>query len=448
MSVIYKILFEVKLLHEFYLTQPDGQTVFDLATQTDRLDFLFNRFKRGDRDISSELRFELPESVQKIFQDHHLKLLPSYGGCKVGIEVQKQTLANGTTVYPPKIPLPGALNISFLIIRKNSAWDAYSNAKMQRVTNALYYFSNENVSGVKPYPFLSNNISPFDATITYEQGEPALFGPNDIREFYIDKDSNSQWLNITGTGFANENDRILLPLRFSYAFNIADNITGAEVVLKDKDGNAVVLSRDEYGTEKKSFSFKSNTALQQITLDFSRGDVTSLPAFTADENIFYTLEVTDNNGNTKTSRFLFFSDAHSLRESCGLINIMPEVTNPAFNLLDNNGFLLTRVMPDSSIVAPPVFEIRMKSRLSFWRYINDEKKKLKNEHSDFLFPQNDNLVSLLPRPLSFTPFLLKKPDNSAYYLPNPLPFEMIKTENGKQYTDIFVAESVLFPLMP
>ena len=90
----------------------------------------------------------------------------------------------------------------------------------------------------------------------------------------------------------------------------------------------------------------------------------------------------------------------------------------------------------------------MKSRLSFWRYINDEKKKLKNEHSDFLFPQNDNLVSLLPRPLSFTPFLLKKPDNTPYYLPNPLPFEMIKTENGKQYTDIFVAESVLFPLMP
>lgn len=448
MSVIYKILFEVKLLHEFYLTQPGGQSVFDLPAQNDRINFLFNRFKRGDRDISSELLFELPDSVHKTFGDYHLKLLPSYAGCKVAVEVQKQRLPDGTVVYPPKIPLPGALNISFLIIRKNSAWDAYSNAKLQRVTNALYYFSNENVSGVKPYPFLSNNISPFDATITYEQGEPALFGPNDIRAFYIDKDSNSQWLNITGAGFVNENDRVLLPLRFSYAFNIADNITSAEVVLKDKDGNAVVLSRDEYGTEKKGVAFKSAVPLQKIMLDFSRGDIATVPAFAADENIFYTLEVTDNNGNTKTSRFLFFSDAHSLRESCGLINIMPKVTNLAFNLLDDNGFLLTRIMPDSSIVAPPVFEIRMKSRLSFWRYINDEKKKLKNEHTDFLFPQNDNLVSLLPRPLSFTPFLLKKPDNTPYYLPNPLPFEMIKTENGKQYTDIFVPESVLFPLMP
>jgi hypothetical protein len=448
MSVIYKILFEVKLLHEFYLTQPDGQTVFDLVAQTDRINFLFNRFKRGGRDINSELRFELPDNVRKTFADYHLKLLPSYAGCKVAVEVQKQTLPDGTVVYQSKIPLPDALNISFLIIRKDSAWDAYTNAKLQRVTNAVYYFSNENVSGAKPYPFLSNAISPFDATLSYEQGEPALFGPNDIREFYIDKDGNGQWLNITGTGFVNENDRILLPLRFSYAFNIADNITSAEVVLKDKDGNAVVLSRDEYGTEKKTIAFESAVPLRKIVLDFSRGDVATLPAFSADESIFYTLEVTDNNGNTKASRVLFFDDVVGLRESWGLINIKPKVTDPAFNLSDNNGFLITRILPNSSIVPAPVFEIRMKSRLSFWRYINDEKKKLKNEHPDFLFPQNNNLVSLLPRPLSFTPFLLKKPDNTQYYLPNPLPFEMIKTENGKQYTDIFVAESALFPLLP
>ena len=448
MSVIYKILFEVKLLHEFYLTQPDGQTVFDLAAQTDRINFLFNRFKRGDRDINSELRFELPDSVRKTFADYHLKLLPSYAGCKVAVEVQKQTLPDGTVVYPPKIPLPGALNISFLIIRKDAAWDAYTNAKMQRLTNAVYYFSNENVTGSKPYPVLSNNISPFDATLVYEQGEQALFGPGDIRSFYSDKDGNGQWLQVSGAHCVSENDRILLPLRFSYAFNIADNITSAEVVLKDKDGNAVVLSRDEYGTEKKIVSFESAAPLGKIILDFSRGDVATIPAFPADENIFYTLEVTDSNGDTKINRFLFFNDAHSLRESCGLVNIKPKVTDPAFNLLDNNGYLLTRKMADSSLVPAPVFEIRMKSRLSFWRYIHDKKKKLKNEHPDFLFPQNDNLVSLLPRSLSFTPFLLKKPDTTPYYLPNPLPFELVKTENGKQYIDILVAESVLFPLLP
>ena len=449
MSVIYKILFEVKLLHEFYLTQTDGQTVFDLPAQSDRLNFLLERFKLGKTSISNDLLFILPERLKKVFGDQHLKLLPAYSGCKVAIEVQKQVQPDGTTVYLPKIPLPDALNIALLITPKNNnAWNGYSNAKMKRQTHAVYYFSNENVSGPKLFPQLSNAISPFNAAVVYEQGEPALHGANDIRLFYMDKDNNPQWLKVSGAGYANENDRILLPLRFYYLFNIADNITTAEVVLKNKDGNAVVLSRDEYGTEQKSFSFKSNTALQQITLDFSRGDVNSLPAFTADENIFYTLEVTDSNGNTATHRFLFYNDAVNLNEACALVNIKPRVTNAAFNLLDSNGFLITRRLPDTTLIPPPVFEINMKSRLAFWRYNNDRKKKLKNEHPDFLFPQNNNLVSLLPRPLSFTPFLLKKSDNSPYYLPNPLPFEMIKTENDKQYTDIFVAESALFPLLP
>ncbi len=448
MAVIYKILFEVKLLHEFYCTRPDGQTVFDLAAQSDRISFLFDRFKHNDRNIGSELRFKLTESLQKTFQDYHLKLLPSYAGCKVAIEVQKQLLPDGTTVYVPVIPLPDALNISFLMSRKDGAWDGYNNSKMQRQINAAYYFSNENVTGPKVFPVLSNAISPFDAALRYEQGEPASFGPNDIREFYIDKDGNDQWLNVSGTGFVNENDRILLSRRFTFSFNPADTITEAEVIVKNKDGNPVVLSRDEYGVEKKAVTFKSASALQKIAMNFTGGDVTTLPVFPADDNIFYTLEVSGNNGTTTTRRVLFFDDDANLRESWGLINIKPKVTNTAFNLIANDGFLVTRRMPDSSIVPPPVFEIRMKSRLSFWRYINDKRKKLKNEHPDFLVPQNDNLVSLLPRPLSFTPFLLKKPDNSPYYLPNPLPFELIRTENGKQYTDIFVPESVLFPLQP
>ncbi|HRN57341.1 MAG TPA: hypothetical protein PLL71_12860, partial [Agriterribacter sp.] len=112
MGVIYKILFEVKLLHEFYLTQPSGQTVFDLPAQTDRIDFLFTRFARGNRDITSELRFDLPESGRKTFQDHHLKWLPSYAGYKVGVEVQQQELSDGTVVYRPRIPLPGTLNMA------------------------------------------------------------------------------------------------------------------------------------------------------------------------------------------------------------------------------------------------------------------------------------------------------------------------------------------------
>jgi hypothetical protein len=448
MPVIYKILVEVKVLHEFYLTQTDGQTIFNLPAQSDRIEFLRNQFLRSERNITSELFFDQPVILNKIFENYHLKLLPAYAGCKIAIEVKRQTLPDGTVVYTPKVPLPEDLNIFLLLTKINDTPDAYTNTRMKRTNNSVYYFSNENIPDGKTFPSLSNPISAFDAALAYEQGDPASFGPNDIREFYIDKNGNSQWLSVAGNGFVNENDRILFPRRFYYLFSAGENVTEAEVILKDKNGNPVVISRDQNGGTKSKLTFKSANPLQKIRLDFSTGDAAFVPSSQVSDDLVYMLEITDNNGVTKSSRLIFFEDDAVLRSSWAAINIKPRVVNTDFNLLDNSGFLITRRMPDNSIVPAPVFEIRVKSRLSFWRYIHDKKNKLKNEHPDFLFVQNDNLVSEIPRPLTYSLTLFKKPDNSLHYLPNPLPFHPVKLESNKLYADIVVPESDLFPLEP
>ena len=44
MSVIYKILFEVKLLHEYYLTRIKGDNIFDGADADARNVFLLEQF--------------------------------------------------------------------------------------------------------------------------------------------------------------------------------------------------------------------------------------------------------------------------------------------------------------------------------------------------------------------------------------------------------------------
>ena len=448
MPVIYKILFEVRVLHEYYLTQRDGQSIFNLANQDDRIEFLKDRFLQDDRSINSELSFNLPDSLKKVFDNYHLRLLPVYSGCKVAIEVKRQTLVDGTIVYTPKVPLPADLNILLLLTKINDSPDGYTNTKLRKSSNAAYYLSNENIPGIKTIPSLSNPISAFDASVVYEQGEPALFGPNDIREFYVDKDDNGQWLNVAGTGFVNENDRILFPLSFFYGFSSAENATEVEVILKDKDGNSVVISRDQYGVTKSLLQFKSNNPLQKIRIDFSTGDVKTLPGNSISENLVYSLEITDNNGMTRKSPAIFYNDAFVQQNNWAVINIKPAVTNAAFNLLDASGFLITRTLPDTSITPPPIFEIRVKSRLSYWRYIHDKRKKLKNDHLDFLFEEGDNLVSLLPRPLTYSFTLFKKPDNSLHYLPHPKPFDMVRMESGKIYADIIVPESDLFPLQP
>jgi len=448
MSVIYKILFEVRVLHEYYLTQANGDSIFNIANQNDRIAFIENRFLQDDRSINSELSFSLPDSLKTIFDNYHLRLLPVYSGCKVAIEVKRQTFGDGTVVYKPKVALPADLNILLGLTKVNESPDGFTNSKLRKASNAAYYLSNENIPGIKTFPSLSNPISPFNASAVYEQGEPALFGPNDIREFYVDKDGNNQFLNVAGTGFVNENDRNLFPLSFFYTFTPTENVTEANVVVKNKDGNPIVISRDQYGIAKSLLQFKSNRPLTKIRLDFSRSDAASLPRTAISDNLVYSLEITDNNSITRKTPVVFYDEGLARQNNWALINIKPAVTNAAFNLLDGTGFLITRINPDTTIAPPPIFEIRVKSRLSYWRYIHDKKKKLKNDHLDFLFEQGDNLVSLVPRPLTYSFTLFKKPDNSLHYLPNPQPFDTLRVEGDKVYADIVVPESNLFPLQP
>ena len=177
MSIIYKTLFEVKLLHEFYLTDSDGQTVFSLANQEDRLQYLFDHFKKNKKNINSELEFSVPKACDWIFDDFHLKLLTTYSGFKVAIRVDEEKLGDGTRTYRPKIQLPDDLGIPVLITRKNNAIDGITNARMQRAVSSAGYFTNENIGPAKVYPFLSGDIPDFDAAFDYEQGEIARFGP-------------------------------------------------------------------------------------------------------------------------------------------------------------------------------------------------------------------------------------------------------------------------------
>jgi hypothetical protein len=42
MALIYKILFEVKLIHEYFFTDKNGDTIFAQANQSDRINMLLD----------------------------------------------------------------------------------------------------------------------------------------------------------------------------------------------------------------------------------------------------------------------------------------------------------------------------------------------------------------------------------------------------------------------
>lgn len=441
MSVVYKILFEVQVLHEFYLTNQDGGSIFT-GNAAARQAFLFDRFSLEDRNINSDLVAVLPDAALATFKNYKLRLLPSYSGFKVAVGVKPVALAGNKKGYLPVVPLPDDLDLSILLLKKGPSVDLITNDPFKKPVNVARFFSNSALTGPKTFPFLSAAISAFDAGATYEQGALARFGANDIRSFYLDGAGNPQWLNIPAGGYTSSNDSIVSGSVLNYSFDVAANITLAQFVLLDKNSNVV-----------RTFNLGNGTRpLRQVTLDFTDpyDDVRMFPKYPVGEDTLYTLQVTGSGGYNASHRILFYNGHSNLRDVWGLVNLQPRVTNATFNLLHPSNRILTVRNADNSVsVPPPVFEIWAKSKLAFWRYTNDEGLPLDNSsHPDFLQFSNGSLVSKVPRNQSYRPTLYKKPDNSLHYLPNPAPFPELRWEDRKLFADILVPESSMFPLGP
>lgn len=308
---------------------------------------------------------------------------------------------------------------------------------MKRTTPSGFYFTNTNLIGSKTFPSLSNDTSRFVEGAAYQQGDIALFGVNDTKEFYIDDDNREQWQPVKGNGFATDNDRLLVPLKFKYTFDKADEVTQSEFILRDSSGNIIT-----------SISVKDENVLQTVVLNFRDLEIVTLTD-TAEEKISYSLEVTGNNGYVKTTKLFFFDDLNKVNNDIwGILQVTPKVSDSAFNLLDNAGLLFTRKTADGTINAHPIFEIRIKSRLIFWRYINDNKKRIKSTGypTDFLNFKEGKLITKQPRAATYLPTFFRKSDNTFHYLPNPVNYDMIKSEEKRLYADILVPESSLFPV--
>lgn len=439
MNTLYKTLFEVRILHGFYQTDSDGSSIFDLPP-AGRTTFLANRLARGERSITSDLRFIIPEPAMATYSNYHLRLLSTYSGYKVAVECNRIT-GGPLTEFAPKVPLPASLNIPLLIMRTGTDLDAISNTRMLRNLQTAFYFSNETVFNAKTAPFLSEPVPALDGGYAYEQGELALHGPADIRSFYRDELNAPQWLSIPNGGYANEKDRFLVKPDFNYLFLPGENINNVSFTLRDSFNTII-----DTITAKKASGF-----FARLPLSFDVLKLKTIPQSSFANTLIYTLQVAGNGGYNKTFRLVFLRDVTtSLRDTWGLVNIANKTANPLFQLTDVNNRLTLKLNADGTVNTPaPVFEIWIKNRLPFWRYINDRKKKLKGlPHAGLLYEAGDTLVSLKPQPLSYTPTLLKKPDNSMHYRPNPKLFSMLKTEGGRVFADITVPESELFPLGP
>lgn len=438
MSLIYKTLFEVKLMHEYYLTAKDGETVFALPNQSDRVNFLLNQFADGYPSINADMEFIFPSHLEEIYHGLRLKIIPTYSGFRVLIRVNQKILADGSLVFQPLFSLPDDFNIYIVLKKRSNRFDNYTQSPLNNPIPCAFIFSNENVSGTKSYPFLTNAVSPFNPANFYIQGDIASFGVNDLRQYYNDGAAD-KWQTITGSAFANENDRLLLPLQFYYSFINYNDITEATFILKDKNDNAL-----------KTINIASPDLIQKAFLSFSDiCDTISIPDTFNYEDVIYTLEVTGSNGFSAKHRLVFDDNLYS-RENWGVINFKTKVTNTSFNILANDGYLMKRRSPTGIWSEAPIFEIPVKSKFPFWRFINEKgiELKLAAALTDYLVKEDKFLLTKRPRSVAGNYFLLQKEGSTdTVYVPNPLNYDLKKDEKARLCFDIMVPESDLFPVV-
>ena len=428
-TVVYKRLFEVRILHDYYLSKPDLTSLYALST-ADQLNFLNDRLTTGQYDVRQYLDVMPAEATRTFMRNHHIRMTALPSGFLVGMEVTPQITNTGEEEYLPVIPVSPDLHLTFHLKAQTTRFSTFTNLKMRRADPAHYYFSNTNEDGLKVYPSLSRPVAPFRLGTTYETGELAVV-KNELQEAQQETASlkTSFWKPVGGSGFANEQDRLLLPKR--YAFTFFQPMSNLVATLRQADGSAV-----------KNISFGA-AAASRIYLDFQQ-TVSGVGEAVADiPDGLYQLELTSDNGSE--TRSVYLSDEAYQRADAALITIDAGVTDPAFRVVNDDGTLITRRKANGTLQPHPVYEIRFKRRSTYWRYRSDSGVPLATtaQTSSFLSEQDGHLITQEPRPLTrfFTAFAFDDPNtdtNESIYLPNPTG-GMVRQEAKKLISDIYVS---------
>jgi hypothetical protein len=433
MQILYKPLAEILLLHEFYVTDSKLASVFGVADQSARLAWLKDNYDPIEPSITTDLSVTPDERTAATLRNQHMRLVPTNWGFIVVVRV------TGTAAgYQPKIPIPATLSLVFLLQKNNMNLDGFTDSRLARPLPALYYASNQDSPDPKTFPYLSNAISAYDASYPYEMGE--LFTVGGALQQYTADGSATPYSPLANSGFTSENDRLLVPLIFPYAFTAADNVTQATFTLRDVNNNIVT-------TVTKGSTAAGAPVLGKVGLDFTTAAGGGPPAAIGGGGAvpLYTLEVAGNGGYSKEYRILFYPDEKLLRGIWGVIELLPTTKTAAFDLLTSTGTLV----PPAPAPAPdhPVFELRIKSRLAYWRYNpNADGITLATNANttNYLSVSGNALVTKTPRIATYTPTLFTTDNINYDNLPNPV-YGNVLAQNGNQFfNDIWVQKTELF----
>lgn len=383
-TISYSILFEVRILHHFFLNR--GEADYEKMTEEEKSRVMLYYDVRDIFDIVPT------DECKQILDSHQCLFKTTSQGLLVGLRAKPD--GQDPLKFKPFKDPSADVRFTFLLTLRDHEFLNYTALPLSGNDGRVYVFRNAGEGQPRIFPGLSVTPPQFDNTAEYMPGAILSNNVNNPTEIYVArlKTTNgtataSDWLKEKkadgyAMAFANENDRHrLVQGRLTYIVKTA----GVEPVATITNEAGVVV------TPKVTLVPGDFSTIQLDLRGFPEGfysmHLESLaPAYT-DDITFYLVQ----------SRTVPF----------GIMELHVKSDAAAYDMLDAQGFMLS-----------PAYELRFRNRATNWRYIGKE--------------FNANSFTAQPLPLTRYGFIenVKVKDKDGIEvddLPNP-PNTMIQTE--------------------
>jgi hypothetical protein len=206
-TIEYKILFEVRILHDYYLSDRLGNSFFSLEenAQTTLLD---DKLRKERYDIHADLELLLGHRDQVFFRNHKMKMVKTKLGFFVGMEVNAEKSAGGKLIYKPVIPPREDTCLKIGLGLKNQIFIHISNLPLSTEKDELLYFTN---TGEKKKNILSQPIAKLEDGQGYNMGDLSKRGNFIYKAVEKNSGETGAWQRISGNGYVHQAD--LFPVR-------------------------------------------------------------------------------------------------------------------------------------------------------------------------------------------------------------------------------------------
>ncbi|MEM8527467.1 MAG: hypothetical protein AAF806_10150 [Bacteroidota bacterium] len=362
----YRPLFEVRLLHDYYLNRASSFFhELDLTDDGEKEEIVE---RLSHYDISNDFLFKLPSKTKKFLNAHKMVFRTTETGFVVFIKVKQQI--NGNTIkYKPFIELEDAFELVIQMYITNPVLPNFTALPMKPVLDAHYHFTNKDQED-KIYPSLSLPAPSFESGKHYEMGCLVSVGgnlfealkntaqatsnisdwkpiDNDFRQVTV-ADQYVVYASYLPKFFpAEEKQQLVLTALFDYKFPRSSSVSTAEFVLTPIDVNVAPLSIQKSGENLKRVSLKFESLEEgNYLLTVDAGSYVATHYIRVKADLF---------------------DQRNKNQLFAVLAIGHEADLNDFRLFEDDGSL--RMNATQTTTATPIFEVRLRNRATYWKYI-------------------------------------------------------------------------------